>query len=191
MTEAVRLFLKPAEDIGPITTRAWTFQESLPSQRSLLFGLSDRSPSLVGNSIFGRMDGSLTMLPKDGTFGEFGEFSTRDGLAPNIHAMNRYKDNQEKTQYIYQSWCHAINSYTRRKMSRRNDKFAAIAGYARLFQQVTKSRYMYGLWENDLACGLMWTALPNIKPMRNLLLVLSWSWASVDSKIWTVSPLLS
>jgi hypothetical protein len=92
-----------------------------------------------------------------------------------------------------------VNVFSGCDFTNRKDIFPAIAGVARRVHEFTKHRYLAGLWEEVLCCGLLWTPDTTIvfepwrRPasLRQLLQTLknstrsiapSWSWASRRSR---------
>ena len=83
------------------------------------------------------------------------------------------------------SWYNFVEKYNPRKLTKDTDKFPAIAGVARAFQQQTSMRYLAGLWDQDLLSGLSWSRTQDTEPLRLTARYRapSWSWASVDGQI--------
>jgi hypothetical protein len=82
-------------------------------------------------------------------------------------------------------WCAQLSLYSKRALTYGRDKLPAISGLARVLARKIGSRYLAGLWEEDLPRGLAWewqgdgtdsSALPSSYRAP------SWSWASVDGK---------
>jgi hypothetical protein len=76
-----------------------------------------------------------------------------------------------------------VSLYTSRLLTFRRDKFSAIAGLAKLFEEeeLTTGRYLAGLWEGAIHAHLLWYARK--APQRAFDLAPSWSWASVDGPV--------
>jgi Heterokaryon incompatibility protein (HET) len=181
MTGVVRLSLPSSQDAGYILTRAWTYQESFLSQRSLTYGLEQ---------IF------FSCLTCEKC--EDGRFQMASGLDKNpltaierplrrLQDLNSHSNKTEAPKDAFDMWQASITSYTNRNMSNPLDKLAAIAGYAKLVQEIVQCQYIYGLWENDLVTGLLWrTATPTRKSSAITRVVdraPSWSWASINGRI--------
>ena len=81
------------------------------------------------------------------------------------------------------TWIEAIEIYTRKQLTYEIDIFPAVSGLAHKFHMKGLGQYLAGIWKDDLARGLMWSA----RTPRNPLGVRrprswrapSWSWASV------------
>lgn len=62
---------------------------------------------------------------------------------------------------IFYQWYTAIQLYSHRSLTYSDDKFPAVEGLAREAAANCKvGRYLCGLWEHDLALGLMWKPVP-------------------------------
>lgn len=81
-------------------------------------------------------------------------------------------------------WCTIVSIYTSRHLTFRCDKFSAIAGIAKMFedQGLMRGRYLSGLWESSIYAHLLWYARKSASK-RAFDLSPSWSWASVDCPV--------
>lgn len=100
-------------------------------------------------------------------------------------------------------WYMLLFDYSDRQLTLDKDKLIAIGGLVDIFQRWIGSRYLHGLWECDLACGLVWhpgshwsndfedsgseREVKGFKPDKSEFWrtrpsrgAPSWSWASVD-----------
>ena len=75
-------------------------------------------------------------------------------------------------------------------MKEERDKLSALAGMAARIGAIVGCRYFFGIWEGDLARGLLWRStvmwLPHVYrvPLRRPAgRAPSWSWASVDGPV--------
>jgi hypothetical protein len=76
-----------------------------------------------------------------------------------------------KPSQLLQGWHTDVSKeYSRRALSRREDKLHAISGIARAFRARLQTDYVVGLWPNDTAYGLSWA--PDIQAKSLLLIVL-------------------
>lgn len=159
-------------------TRGWVFQERVLSPRLLYFGAkmihfqhgdymaSEDGSSIHGSFFVSRMYG--------------GQF-----LSTNL--LQQLEMIQKKGPFITDFWYKLIFLISWSKFTDQRDLFPAIAGVARRVHEFTKHRYLAGLWEEDLCCGLLWMIIPTpaslqqalraIKKARNSIAP-SWSWAS-------------
>ena len=54
-------------------------------------------------------------------------------------------------------WCNdVVEEYTKRKLTRVDDRLTAVGGIARVFQHHTEDTYIAGIWLEDLAQSLSW-----------------------------------
>ncbi|KAF2648776.1 HET-domain-containing protein [Lophiostoma macrostomum CBS 122681] len=158
-----------ASDRDPVNTRAWTFQESELSRRLLSFGETQFK--------------FLCQELRQHENGERMHRAQRASLSKVLSSSNGMYTGTERD--ILRLWYQYVEDYSGRGMTDPEDKFAALAGVAKSFQDVLKCKYMFGLWENDLITGLLWRThrtgpdqsgnyerWPHRAP--------SWSWGSID-----------
>jgi hypothetical protein len=91
---------------------------------------------------------------------------------------------------FHYSWYEMVEAYSIRVLTEQKDKIMAIAGVGSFIQQHTGFQFLAGLWRQTLAFNLLWTLVgsPKVRPARQLP---TWSWASVDGRIYhrlTPSP---
>jgi hypothetical protein len=87
-------------------------------------------------------------------------------------------------------WCRLVEDYTRRRLTKSQDKLIALAGLAGLRQQQQRQRggaaasdeYHYGLWASSFSTGLLWYNAGQA-PRYAVPVAPSWSWASVDGAV--------
>ncbi|KAF5500103.1 hypothetical protein CGCS363_v006201 [Colletotrichum siamense] len=80
-------------------------------------------------------------------------------------------------------WMDLIYDYTRCKLTKPEDRLYAVAGIAKLFQQMTGDRYLAGLWQKDLLHQLGWSAHFPAPKLVESYRAPSWSWASTDGMV--------
>ncbi|KAF2663339.1 HET-domain-containing protein [Microthyrium microscopicum] len=109
--------------------------------------------------------------------------SARSGMRGAFELLWRFKGAQ-LAEYIefHQGWYEMVEPYSTRNLTRGSDKLKALSGVAHLIQQNTKFKYVAGLWQEMLACNLLWVVSGSVqeRPTRN---IPSWSWGSVDSQV--------
>lgn len=165
----------------PLSNRAWVMQERMLSPRTIHF-----TPTQIYwecRSFFWAENGNAC-----GSLGY-------DGYRPASLFMNSLRNLetamlkpgesgvQDKAVSMFlRSWCDIVAQYSALELTYPRDKLSAIAGLARLASLFMPGPYLSGLWECDLANGLLWT--PREHPMQVPVQkgAASWSWAS------TVSP---
>lgn len=163
------------EWILPWWQRAWTLQEHALSIRVLYFTreflylecLSDR-----------KMESTQYNIPDSLSCKPWGQnLGTDSGL-----------DLGRESVTVHQKWYDVVEQYSSRKLTFEGDKLFAIAG---LVSQISKQLpdsdwYIFGLFENDLCHGLLWTTRRNPRapgPSTRNLSMPSWSWASYPGPV--------
>jgi hypothetical protein len=157
--------------LGPLSKRAWCYQEQELSQRILHF---------TEKQIFWQCRASVACetMP-DGLPVRIQAFNTemysrRDVLDPNHKA--------DGVTNPYEYWIRVVTGYSKRKVSRLSDRLVAISGIARLLAYRMNDEYVAGMWMNNLISGLVWRvkAMGEARPKNR---GPSWSWGSVESAI--------
>lgn len=182
---------------GPTSTRAWCFQEKMLSRRTLLYAaeqvyFSCQEKERWENDTSRLADSSLVQIrsfpkpPED---------------------IDKAELDQLRAQMLSIWYKKILPSYTIRQLTQQADVFAAISSIAQLAQNSIRSRYLAGLWEADIACGLLWgTAYsqeeppshpaskykrptgpkpkrPTDKDGNPVIRAPSWSWASINGQV--------
>jgi hypothetical protein len=165
---------------APLSTRAWVVQERLLSPRTL---------HMAQQQLFWECDGGLACelwpraVPRafEDYFG---------AMFRHIHGelvkLRRVSSDTGDLSLMYRLWEDVVDRYTACHLTKPSDKLIAISGIAQLFQSVLPNdTYLFGLWERDLAHGLLWRAADNGRarlvevPGR----APTWSWASLDGHV--------
>ncbi|KAI1107049.1 HET-domain-containing protein [Jackrogersella minutella] len=189
----------PRSDVrGPLNSRGWCFQEAVLSRRKLVFETQMIYFSCQRSERYetGRMKEADQLRPR--LFQ-----SLRDNTLNDVDAANNLRAEMLDLWYKKVLW-----NYTQRQLTNPHDIFAAVSGIAQLAQQSIKSRYLAGLWEADMARGLLWhtwfsfgarsdrdygsgvSPLAAIEPRRPTdwhgkpaVRAPSWSWASIQGQV--------
>jgi len=173
--------------VGPVETRGWCFQEAALSRRAIIYGAEQlifRCRTGVIAEDFG-MKRALTKTASPGS--SEGAFIAAINAPPETRS--------EKT---LNEWYHVVSQYSMRRLSNPHDVFAAVSSLARLTQGVLESRYLAGIWENDVVPGLMWIPFNHHwskhPPLRRpsptkfapppVIRAPSWSWAAVEGPVF-------
>ncbi|KAF0331752.1 heterokaryon incompatibility protein [Colletotrichum asianum] len=169
--------------IGPTTTRGWCYQEEFLSKYTIQFA----EEQIVYNC---RTWSSW----EDGTSKVWGS----PGMPSPPVFPSTDKDVNIRREQTLTMWYAQIDRFTLRTLSNPHDVFAAIASIAKLAVGVLGSHYVAGLWEDDIARGLLWKPrhhvhqgfhIPPVRPQPTRLApppvvrAPSWSWASVEGPI--------
>ncbi|KAH8911515.1 HET-domain-containing protein [Coniochaeta sp. PMI_546] len=80
----------------------------------------------------------------------------------------------------FDAWYDVVEEYSRRQLRAVSDNIKALSGLAAMFTRAHRSRYVAGLWAEDLQLGLAWyVALNDTRPIVKVEGTPSWSWAAV------------
>jgi Heterokaryon incompatibility protein (HET) len=80
----------------------------------------------------------------------------------------------------FEMWYEIVSEYSVRKLTFKRDRLPALSGLARKFHSSQTGSYLAGLWEKDLAGGLLWKCVDGLTTERpSNYLAPTWSWASV------------
>lgn len=167
--------------------RGWVFQERILSPRLLYFGarMIHFQHGDCNISENGFSDG-----------GDFFNMYSDERPSCSTNLLHQLQIIQFQGPFITNFWYKLVTAISPSNFTDRRDTFPAIAGIARRVHEFTKHRYLAGLWEEDLCCGLLWEThitsesfSPWYTPtsVRQLLQTIekqsnsiapSWSWAS-------------
>lgn len=172
---SVFVCLPPSHTIGPLVTRAWTYQESVLTRRELLYGQEQFSFRCLERQI--SENGRSVILEQQVPF-----LTVRD--------LDQKPLAEQKTELL-RRWYSMLEHYTRRDMTGPADKLTALAGIAQVIHNTLQCNYLFGLWEDDMIRGLLWTtntdryskdwARSLKRPAKDR--APSWSWASVEGHV--------
>ncbi|QPC77970.1 hypothetical protein HYE68_008722 [Fusarium pseudograminearum] len=151
----------------PLNTRGWTLQEAVLPSRLICFGKEQwlwKCPSRYATED-GLIDGPRYI----------------DNGLPQWPALVHQGPGGDGRNYL-RHWYHVIINYSKRDLTYQTDKSNAIAGLVEMFKKQTAYTYLAGLWQEDLAVGLLWEATTK-GVIRDDQHVPSWSWLSVKGPI--------
>lgn len=162
----------PEVDGSPLSERGWVCQERILSARILHYTKSQ---------IFWECRQSL--FSEDGfrPWSLWSDAETVPGLARNLYGTTADLLSQNR---LLDIWYQNVvsQSYSRRKLTRAEDKLSAISGLARAFHRHFRCSYVAGLWDLDLAFAICWRRRgPGQRP--GLYRAPSFSWASIDAAV--------
>ncbi|KAK3176098.1 hypothetical protein OEA41_007420 [Lepraria neglecta] len=174
--------------IGPVSDRAWCFQEALISRRMIIYGEQQLSFRCRERHDF--EDGHWESVgPRDAWYNY--SFLARHLASPGFHPKVFQADNRNSTDrlnfkvqsilnslpastgidftgigQILKAWYGITTEYSSRSFFDPTDNHAALSGMVRLMQQALtrcgldsdRVRYMAGLWEIDMVDGLLWSS---------------------------------
>jgi hypothetical protein len=146
---------------APLSSRAWTFQERYLAHRTLHFSADE---------LFWECREHMACE----TFPDGFPMST-------VHWSYRFPSRVDVT-----SWCRNISIYSTADLTYPSDKFIAISGVARNFQERFSDQYLGGLWTENLGRQLCWAVQQRNRkpgPQPTVYRAPSWSWASTDQPV--------
>ena len=161
------------EDLSPLASRAWCWQENVLSTRVLHYTQSE-----------------LIFECKT-------EVVSEDGAKPRgLYTMGlaqKLSNSSEKEKNLYGCWHDLIESYSIRELTFESDKLPAVSGVAKQIQGRTNSAYLAGLWKENLPMELCWSVdyvSIDSSPLlqSETYIAPSWSWASVNGALNFISP---
>lgn len=86
-----------------------------------------------------------------------------------------------RTKFI-RTWTDVIQHYTKRSLTRSEDKLSEISALARKAHDIQRCDYLAGLWKDSLVYELGWQSWGHHE-LSHIYRAPSWSWASVDSPV--------
>lgn len=174
---------------GPLFDRAWVLQEQSLSIRSLQFaadglywscrtqGASERMP--LGD------EWARNRFLEDNE--QFDESSMKPEDSEKVEQVGNRERGKAKEVRLLDTWYREIVAQaSRRKLTFETDRLMAINGLAKQVIGLPefKCHYTFGLWEEDLAMGLLWrgTNSSRRRPPQTFSAP-SWSWASISGDV--------
>ncbi|KAL7905426.1 heterokaryon incompatibility domain-containing protein [Trichoderma velutinum] len=171
------MFLQPFEDgpKEPVNTRTWCLEERALSARALWYC----SHTLQYECQMGHKNvGSYQNMAN----GQDGVPRLPDRIfTPTLSTLSQISVT-EADKEVSQAWRNVLKLYTRRTLTESRDRLIALSGIVGYFADFwLNSRYLGGLWENQLPCCLVWyIRSSDVAPRPSKYRAPSWSWAAVD-----------
>jgi hypothetical protein len=159
-------------DNDPLRQRAWVVQELLLSRRILHMGRSQISWECYESNACEEYPGGIPSFMENVMRKTSLEEMSLVPSKPSIHWKV--------------TWTGVVYKYTSCCLTKPEDKLVALSGIAKIWQAASQDEYIAGLWRKGLATQLLWKAWDQdspIFPTRDYRAP-SWSWASVDGKIY-------
>lgn len=140
----------PAISSSVLSSRGWTFQECLLSQRTLYCGQNQ----MYLDCLIGRTSEEDFMSGKTGHV----DSGPVTGIRKLSEALAASEDptQADPEHKIMMSWYELIIAYAPRKFTKKHDKLIAFDGIRSLYDQKMDCQYFYGIWINDICTGLLW-----------------------------------
>ena len=149
----------------PLLSRAWVFQERHLAPRTVHF-----HPSEMVMECKSKLCCECTGLDR------FVAKSRRNSFDLDLNPLDG--------RMILDYWCEIVEEFSRLRLTRESDRLPALIGVATVFQASLKCGYLAGLWEKDIARGLLWDMTRHENSMdyvrrHKRSFAPSWSWASM------------
>ncbi|KAI0101350.1 heterokaryon incompatibility protein-domain-containing protein [Nemania sp. FL0031] len=135
---------------NPLLKRGWVFQERLLSPRVLHFGMQEL---LWECRDAVECECSYVNSNKELLLSSVSEYLLRQMLGKLSHGM---KLASKSPQVLRDRWHEIVAEYTSLDLTFEKDMFPALSGVAKQMQRVRGSRYLAGLWEDNLIEDLLW-----------------------------------
>ena len=177
-----------APDDAPISTRAWTMEERLLSQRVLIYA----DGVIMWQCRAGLFQVPGSRLPVDMSVHDYkrGNYMILDEELFSPHLSSSSDITPARLEILMEVWLHILTAYSQREISRPEDRLRALGGLASRFQYVLHChQYVGGLWYSQseasdafFASQLLWLGCRNdyVGPLAMAdITAPSWSWASV------------
>lgn len=133
--------------VGPVSTRAWCFQEMHLSRRCIVYG-----------------EQQMFFRCREGIRYENGTTADNKAVRSN-NIVTLFKNNSValSAEIVLGNWYQLLIDYSMRELSNPYDIFAAVSSVAQIAGPILRSRYLAGVWEADLARGLMWKSRHHVQ----------------------------
>jgi hypothetical protein len=153
----------PDSQTVPLLSRAWVFQERQLAPRTLHFHPSE---------MVMECNSSLCC-----------ECSGLDKVVPQTRRRSLHLESSDRSD-ILTTWFHVVEEYSRLRVTRESDRLPALTGVATIFQRKLGCGYLAGIWQDDIARGILWdvTRYESVRSKRSIRRhdpAPTWSWASL------------
>jgi Heterokaryon incompatibility protein (HET) len=161
-------------DSYPLLRRGWVYQERLLSPRVLHYGPFE---------LFWECR-TETTCECTGIKNAWWKEAWKDGPhLPQLKLSHSQALLTSDLSQLYQRWHVIVEQYSKRQLSKPNDRLPALSGLAKqMLEHRRTDKYLAGIWEQSLHFDLLWTAEIGARRSRDYRAP-SWSWASVDGFI--------
>jgi hypothetical protein len=158
----------PANPLGPLRDRAWALQETVLATRILHF----TSTELIfecRSAVSCECRAAISYKP------------TTPGLF--AKALSCYNIAE-----LYKAWHHIVNNFVLRDITCLSDRLPAISGMAKKIEEASGSKYLAGIWRDNVASDLLWSSAPflqnpHLAVRTSNYRAPSFSWASVETQV--------
>ena len=171
-SEVGRIFLTPRrakfdESVsrGPLSRRGWVLQELILSRRVLHYAREQMYWECQ----------SVSKAEDGGTFKAHSRF--KQLLSSHDPPGFSY------TRPLQDRWYRLVEDYKSRLLTKDTDMLPALSGIASEFGKHVQQKYLAGLWNLELANGLLWHARDSYLKQPSTYRAPSWSWAALNGPI--------
>lgn len=143
---------RTGQEVPPLETRGWAFQEYLLSPRVLHFASDEmvwhcnKEPSCECRFESAMVSGKLSI-------------STHSRAS-----LRKIIESELSSREIDQVWHRCVEQYSQRQFTRQSDVLPALSGVARIFEDKKNARYFAGIWDSSKLHDLCWRRLPTPQP---------------------------
>lgn len=137
-----------------INTRAWTLQETWLSPRLLSFGSGLPQWICLKHERTYGVEEATTRYSWDNRDKVRSQIFTNSPSSSNNTEIIA-RSQPDRTEYLVEWWSLFID-YSRRNLTVKTDKMAAISGVAKEFERLLNDQYVAGLWKSSLPHSLLW-----------------------------------
>lgn len=157
----------------PISSRAWTFQETALPARMLIY--TRLQAIMVCREKVFREDGMRHAI------GSISPLNYRN-IQPGPGGGGGGSATSTRESVLSSWYWHIGTFYSKRAHSVSDDRLNALSAYAETAHQAIGGRYLAGVWEVDLIRGLEWRRV--VRPLKRApaYRAPSWSWAAYDGE---------
>ncbi|KAI1457312.1 heterokaryon incompatibility protein-domain-containing protein [Annulohypoxylon moriforme] len=145
---------------GPLSERAWTFQEEKLSSRILRFGDAElsfecrRGVACECDMYGAEYDNSPEAL-NGPPLHRLATLNIGDGATGSREGQERSRQLPPQVD-PFLAWQDRVAEYSKRKLTFASDKLPALAGLATVCHAITQSEYVAGLWRDHFVLDLLW-----------------------------------
>lgn len=150
---------------GPLSRRGWVLQELILSRRVIHYAREQMYWECQ----------SVSKAEDGATFKTHSRF--KQLLNSNVPPGFSY------AQPLQNRWYRLVEDYKDRLLSKDTDMLPALSGLASEFAKHIQQKYFAGLWDVELANGLLWHARDSYLERPSTYRAPSWSWAALNGPI--------
>lgn len=168
---------------APLLHRAWAYQERILAPRILHVNTDEMfweckhcTLCECGYLSWDRKQSDLEHLDREGLLVARPSSTSKSRIA-------RAVDQAAPIENVRLIWQHILKDYTTLALTKESDRLPALSGLANFLSQRFETRYLAGLWEDNLAVELLWqrerSTTQGLCSWNTTSNMPSWSWASI------------